>query len=188
MLTGETESAGAVAKAIPSASRAGAAIGAVEKAAAGEAVHLHGITEIVDRALELDSRGHTAPKVIKDLQKAMEVAPRVDAAGGAKPFLTFQQARDFYSALTKLTPEEFGRTSGKMKGQLVELAIKMGERITEAAERVGKSKELKGAMKEYERAKRIAERVEKVTEIAWKAILTGAVGGAAAKKAWDVTH
>src|SRR6266851_9141840 len=71
-LAGPGVGAAGAARAIPSAERAGALIGKAEQAAAGEAVHLHDVTDIVDRALQLGERGHTTPKVINDLKKAID--------------------------------------------------------------------------------------------------------------------
>jgi hypothetical protein len=167
-------------RAIPSAAQAGEAIAGVERLAAHEAVHMHGVIDALDRALQLGERGNQAPKVINDLRKAIDAAPRLDTAGGATPFLAFKEARDFFSSLSRQSSAEVANMTGPMKRQVVEVYLEMGKRLSEAAKRVGPevAKTLKSAIKEYSRAQGIANRAEKVQDLAWKAILTGAVGAA----------
>jgi hypothetical protein len=134
-----------------SMAKSGRVIGEVEQVAAKVPVLTHEVTDIVERAMELDSRGHNAPKVFKDLADTFAKTKNAVAGPGGKlqPMLGFKEARDFYQAASKLTEDEASKATGAMKYQVMQLASKLGERIVEAAQSVGKGKEFAKAMKEY---------------------------------------
>jgi hypothetical protein len=152
---------------LASMSRAGKVIGEVE--AAAEAAHvsvsMHGVQDVVDRAIELDGRGHNAPKVFKDLYTALNSNRQVTAVAGQTGQLIrrlgFQEARDFYQAATKLTPDEIGKASGVMKYQTQQLASKLGERIVEAAGSMGQGPKFAKAMKEYHQMSQLGRAIDR---------------------------
>ena len=133
-------------KAVPSAARAGAALGDIKKAAATVPVDVEAPGAVAMRMKELEQTGATMPKV------ARQYAERV--TNPDKGPLLFPESRDFASNAGRLSVAERLRTQGEMGGQVKQLAKAISE-----SNRNALPEELRpaydSAMTEYRRAKQI---------------------------------
>jgi hypothetical protein len=179
--------AGKAAEMLPSAERAGSSIGAVEKAAENIPVKLTHAGDELLRALELKNAGHTMPTALTRLLERYTAPVKTAIKGqkeGAKP-LDFQFARDAYSKITSLTPEEATTLSGKMKGQLVKIAIALNKDITASAAEVGQAARYQASMKEYTQAKRLAAIAKLMGKLGLKTAGTALAGGAVSAAGYE---
>jgi len=119
------------------------------------------------RAMDLNERGNNAPRVVKQLLKRT-TEPEA-------PPLTYKEARDFGSSLSRMSSHEAQRMTPAMKAQVSQLAKAFSGDTQAAAEAVGRGDDFVKAMRDYSRASRNAEIAKKVAK--WGGAATaGAVG------------
>lgn len=135
------------AKAVPSASRASRAIQAVTTAAKDAPVNIEGPGQVALRIQQLADRGGTMPRMVgKLLQRVTdpEKAP-----------MAFEEGRDFYSNVSRLSADEYNRLTGPVKHEIGNLRATLHDALTGAADTVGAGKQYAGAVKEYAQAAKL---------------------------------
>jgi hypothetical protein len=130
---------------VPNAERAGQAFNAV-KDVVGE--HPVAMTDELSESLMryrqlVDAGGSRSLAVEKLLQRA---------TNPDKGPLTFNEARDFYSNISRLSADEAQRLTPVMRRQVGQIASDFGDAIANTAEQGGKLNQFQNAMKEYSRA------------------------------------
>jgi hypothetical protein len=90
--------------------------------------------------------------------------------------LTYEEARNFYSTISKLSADEQQRMPGNMKRLVGQLRADLDESITAAAARRGKGPEYTQAMKDYRRASQGEKAIQGLKKFGTGAALTGATG------------
>lgn len=141
-------------RAIPSQKRAGEAFQRVMGAAKNVPVD---ITEPGNQALriyQLSERGGSMPKAVRDFLKRVtdpEKAP-----------MTYEEARDFASNISRLSADEYKRIPPAMQKEIHGLRIALNRAVGQAASKVGKGDEYAGAMKEYAQRARVNETAKNV--------------------------
>lgn len=127
-----------------SKARAGANLAAVEQAAGDVAVNPEGVGQVGLRAMELKDAGGRLPRVASQL---MQRITNPDAGD-----LTFQEARDFYSNLSRMSANDFNSLNPTMQRQMGLMKDALGKALTAAAETVGKGEQYASGINEYHRA------------------------------------
>lgn len=134
------------------------------------------------RMLELQDRGGSLPRVVTQFMR------RITDPEGAP--MSFAEGRDFYSNLSRLSANEFGRLNPVMQRQLGAMREALHTALTDAAGTVGMGEQYAGGIREYAKAAAAAKRWEQLQPAIKGALLklAGAIGlGGAAKAAYDVT-
>lgn len=131
---------------IPSASRAGRALGQVKQVAGEVPVNVNEAGDVALRIKDLADRGASMPKVIRNFLS------RVTDPEGAP--VTFAEARDFYSNASKLSAAEGQRMIPAVRREVALFTQALGRSITETAASVGQGGKFTGAMTEYARAQK----------------------------------
>ncbi len=153
---------GAAAKMIPSAARAAKVLEAVKGKAGEVPVDLSRSGDSLLRIKELSQAGHGNLPVIHKLIERY-TAPVKTAIRGvkddAKP-LTYSEARDFYSAISKLSAKDSMAITGTMKRELGEFANLLKHDIGQAADQAGQAAQYYSGIKEYAKAKAMARVAE----------------------------
>ena len=96
------------------------------------------------------------------------------------PPLTYEDARQFYSNINKLTAADKMSTNPQMKMYVSQLASDLGDSIEATAERGGKQQVFVNAMREWHNASQIDEAKEAIREHAVEALIKGVAGSGAA--------
>jgi polyhydroxyalkanoate synthesis regulator phasin len=159
----------AVGEVLPSTARAGRAFGDVMGSA--KSVPLD-ITETGDAALrikQLSERGSSMPQAVQKLLQRMTDPNKGD--------LTFEEARDFYSNISRLSANEMGKLTPKMTSEVVKVRTALNKALTKAAESVGKGEQYAGAMKEYAKASQAKEVAEQLWSLLKKHAPAAAASG-----------
>jgi polyhydroxyalkanoate synthesis regulator phasin len=164
-----------------SAERGGQNIQAATKAASGATVNTEAAGQNALRMTELQSAGATMPRA------ATRFLQRVtDPAQGD---LTFEEARDFYSNLSRLSANEYGRLTPTMQRQLGGMTKALHQALVASAETVGAGEQYQQGMSEFAKASRAAARWEQLKPalmqtLRWATgVGAGASAGAAAYRA-----
>lgn len=97
------------------------------------------------------------------------------------PPLTYREARDFYSNLTRLSADEFGRLTPVMQAQVTKVTQALGESIGQTANSVGKGDQLAEAMKQYKYGAQGEKLADKAIKYGVGAAAGGGIAGAVAK-------
>lgn len=121
----------------------------------------------IQRFLQLTQRGGTKPKVISDLVDRMQQF-------GKGP-LTYNEARDFYSNLTRLSSEDLSTLNPVMRRQMSAVARAFSQDVADAAAKVGRASDYWSAMKNYAKASKLRE----AAQMMMKKFVIPAIGGAA---------
>lgn len=153
---------GEAAAAIPTTAKAGAKFQAVMGAAKNVAVDMAKPGDVALRISQLAERGGSMPKAVRDLLKR--------ATDPAKGPITYQEARDFASNISRISADEFNRLTPVIKREMGDLRVSLNGAIAQAAEKAGKGAEYKSAMREYAHAMQIRDAMDSVLEGAKKAL------------------
>jgi hypothetical protein len=132
-----------------SQARAGANIQAAAQAAEGAPVGVEGVGREGLRALELQASGGSMPRAASQLMR------RITDPGAGD--LTFEEARDFYSNLSRLSANEFGRLNPTMQRQIGAMRQALHEALVESAGTVGEGERYASGVREYARAGKAAD-------------------------------
>lgn len=177
---GLTAAAPVVAKALPNFQRAGTKFQTVMGATKDVPIDISKPGELALRVQDLAGRGGSMPKAVRDFLK------RVTDPGKAP--MTYDEARDFYSNLTRLSADESRRLTPVMRRSVAEFTRSLNDSITKAASSVGQGTTYQSAMKEYHRAAQLAQTGRRVKDQLVKYAIPGglvAAGYKAASEFWD---
>lgn len=159
----------AVSDAMPSAARAGQNFQSVMGAARDIPVNVSGdVADAALRAKEL-SAVSTVPKPVANFIKVVDNAD-------IQP-LTYERARDYASALSRLSSQDYQTMNPVMARQVAQLSASLNKSVVEAAETAGKGAEYKAAMTEYRRAMQIRDAVNGAVEGVKKAVPAATTAG-----------
>lgn len=162
-------------RAIPRQARAAVAFKNVMAKAKDIPIEVSGPTNIALRIKQLSERGGSMPKVVRDFLK------RVNEPGGGA--LTYGEARDFATNISRLSSNEYQRLTPIMQKELHALRVSMNSALKNAADKVGMGDEFMGAMDEYTRAARFGEHLDRARQTVVKGAAqtlpyaAGAAGG-----------
>jgi hypothetical protein len=120
------------------------------------------------------------PKVVRDFLRR--------STDPNKPPITYEEARDFYSNISRLSANEFQRLTPALTREVGKLRVALNRALEGAAGTVGKGAEYQAAMNEYRRAASWRELADSAMKYGKKAAITGALGTTAygAGKAFGV--
>lgn len=160
--------------------RAGSNIEAAERAAQGVPVATEKVGQEGLRAMELQAAGGRMPQVASKFMQRVTDPSASD--------LTFEEARDFYSNLSRMSANEYGNLNPTMQRQIGLMKEALHQALTDAAGTVGQGEKYAAGIKEYADAGRAAARWEAAKPALRKAMLAaaGSVGaGGLARAGWD---
>lgn len=149
------------ASAIPSTKRAGQAFQSVMKAAHAVPVDVEEPGRIALRIQELADRGGSMPMAVRKLINRI-TNPNL-------PQLTYEEARDFASNISRLSANEYQRLTPVVGREVASLSAAMNRVNAFAAQQAGKGAEYASAMKEYAQAMRVRDFLGSIVEGAKKA-------------------
>lgn len=139
---------GTVVKSIlPSTERAGKMLEQVEKIAGHLPIDANGPGRIALRIQSFAESGATMPQVVRKFLARVTAPDRTP--------LTFSEARKFYENATRLSADEAGRLTPRMKHEVGEFTKALDDSLSSTANRVGQSPTYGKAMRQYHRAAQI---------------------------------
>lgn len=171
---------GEAAKAVPTVGKAGAKFQSVMSAAKNVPIDVNAPGKVALRISELAERGGSMPKAARDFLKRVTDPKKGD--------MTYQEARDFASNISRISADEFNRLTPVIKREMGELRVALNESVAKAAEKAGKGAEYKSAMREYAQAMKIRDVINSAVEGVKKAAPYATVGGASAYLASKLGH
>lgn len=149
------------AQAVPTAAKAGAKFQSVMGAAKNVPVDIEAPGQVALRVQQMAERGGAMPLAVRKFLNRV-----TDPNKGE---LTYEEARDFASNLSRLSADETRRLAPAMRRELANLRVSLNESVGKAAESAGKGAEYKSAMSEYAQAMRIKDAMESFVAGAKKA-------------------
>lgn len=160
MIAGGLGVGGAVARALPSAARAGETLETVAQAMRNTPVSVTRAAAAADRAASVIARGGKSSKLITDFIR--------ETIGSGRNTLFWQEARDFLSNAKSRSrlAELFEGQTGHARYAIGEFVESLGEEVMDAARQAGQGKAYAQALKEYRHAKQIS-----------RALKAGAIAG-----------
>lgn len=132
-----------------SSTRAAANIQAATKAATGAVVDTQAPGRAGLRAMELQAAGGSMPRAATQFMRRITDPKAAD--------LTFEEARDFYSNLSRMSSNDFGRLNPVMQRQIGEMRAALHEALVASAESVGAGQQYASGIKEYAKAAHAAQ-------------------------------
>ncbi len=162
----------AAVRAIPSTARAGAAFKDVMGAAKNIPVDITAPGTVALRIGELAERGGSMPMAARKFLNRI--------TDPSKAQLTYEEARDFASNISRLSVNEFGRLTPVVAREVAELRVALNKSVAQAASKAGKGQEYASAMKEYAQAMKLRGMVDDVLKGAKRALPYAVGAGAAA--------
>ncbi len=163
---------------IPSRAAAGRAFEEVMQAAGQHPVNLTASSEPLTRVYELAQRGTSLPQAAGKLLRRV-----TDPEQGP---LTYKEARDFASNLSRLSSNEAQRLNPSMKRAVAQLSHAFNQDVGQTAHAAGKGSEYAQAMKEYAKASQLRNAgIWAAKRIGIPAAAAAGLG-AGAKLAWDL--
>lgn len=152
--------------------RAGQNMQAAAEAAKEVPVATGAVSTVGARAKELQATGSRLPRVVTQFMKRVE-----DGSD-----LSFREAQDFVSNMSRMSANEFNSLNPQMHRQVTQMAQTLRQALTEAAGTVGKGEQYARGVSEYAKAARFAKLwEEKYRPAIWKTTKTAAkwaTGGA----------
>ena len=157
---------------IPNAARAGEKFQEVMGAAKNVPIDVAEVGDVALRISKLAENGGSMPMSVRKLLYRL-----TDPKKGP---LTYDDARDFASNISRLSVDEMKRIQPVVKREIAQLAAALNKANAEAAKLAGKGAEYKAAMREYARAMKLRDALDAVIRKAKQAALPAAgLGGAA---------
>lgn len=175
---GVAEGVSGIPSAIPSAERAGAALGQLKKDAGNIPVNVDKIRGIVGDLVQNESTGGTLPSAVK------KFVTRVAETGPNNP-LNYADAKDFQSNISALTASDKMGSNANTKRLVTELNSQLKGALKEATDVIGKGDTFTQAMQEYHQAMKLAGWKEDAIEHGWKVALGALFTGGVAKYILD---
>jgi hypothetical protein len=168
-----------VPESIPSLERAGGNFQDVMGAAKNKPVPItNELSGALSRYQELVDRGGSRSIAVS---KLLNRITNPDAGP-----MTYGEARDFASNISRLSADEFMRLTPQMKQQVGAIRVALNNAVGQTAESVGKGAQYQSAMKEYAKAAQINQLKQQATDVVVRKVLPAAGYGILAKKAYDV--
>lgn len=167
-------------QAIPRTARAAANFQDVMGAARNVPVDTEAPGKVALRIQELAERGGSMPKAVRDFLRRV--------TDPDKGNLTYEEARDFASNISRLSADEQRRLAPVVRRELGEMRVVLNEAVAQAAQKAGKGAEYKAAMREYAQAMRMRDVSETVVSGVKKTLPYATAGGAAAYLASKLGH
>lgn len=149
---------------IPSTERAGAALEDVKSTAGDVPINT---TKPGNTALEIytqSQRGANLPSSVGKLVRRL--------AAPDQPPMTYAEAKDFQSNISKLSANEKMALNPNTKRLVGQLNADLKSSLEEAADTVGKGQQFAQAMKEYHHAMQIRGMTDAAIDASWKAALS----------------
>lgn len=158
----------AAVNAIPTMAKAGAKFQQVMGAAKDVPLDISAPGNVALRIQQLAERGGTMPKVVRDFLKRV--------TDPSKPNLAYEEARDFYSNISRLSGNDYQRLTPVLVREIGNLRVALNSSLRTAAETVGKGGLYDDAMKGYRQAAKVSDAVgDAAKQIKRWAIPTGIV-------------
>lgn len=143
-----TKAAGAV----PTIAKAGQKFESVMGAARNVAVNTEAPGQVALRINQLAERGGSMPMAVR------KFLGRITDPNKAQ--MTYEEARDFASNISRLSANEFQRLTPAVAREVATLRVSLNQVIADAAQQAGKLPEYRAAMREYAQAKKIKSAVD----------------------------
>lgn len=159
------------ANAVPSAARAGRAFQTVMSAAKDVPLDVEAPGQVALRIQQLADRGASMPQAVRKLLLRITDPSKAD--------LTYAEARDFASNISRLSANDMQRLSPVVAREVANLRVTLNAEVAKAAESAGKGAEYAAAMKEYAQAMKWREALSSMWDGAKQAIPYASGGGAA---------
>lgn len=156
--------------AVPTRARAGQKFQQVMQAVGDKPVDIARTGDAALRISQLAERGGSMPKAIRDFLRR--------ATDPSKGDITYKEARDFYSNISRLSADEAKRLTPVVRKELGDLRVALDQALAKTAASGGQERVYRAAMREYRIASRTRELAGQLAK--WGA---GAVGAGAALKA-----
>lgn len=163
--------------AMPNFARAGENFNTVMAAARQEPIDISGPGRVALRIQELADRGAPMPQVVRKFL--------VRVTDPKRPDLTYAEARDFYSNISRLSANETQRLTPVVAAQVTKLRVALDKALEVTAAKVGQAPAYRSAMTEYARASRLRSTAEDARDVMVKKVLPGGMAGAAAYKGYE---
>ncbi len=160
----------AVSKAVPSSSRAATKFATVMSAAKNAPVDVEAPGQVALRIQQLADRGGTMPRMVR------QFASRITDPNQGP--LTYEEARDFASNISRLSADEYGRLTPVIQREVGNLRSTLNDAVGNAADAAGQGDAYRSAMSEYARSKSLQDALSTVGQGAAKALPIGLGGGA----------
>jgi hypothetical protein len=178
---GVAGAANKIGKLIPSAERAGQNFQETMSAAKDVPVTLNKASEGALKLIDWQKKTQLGPTINKFLNRVTN--PKLGD-------LTYQEARDFYQLLGRLSADEASKLPPAVRFDLTKMVIGLKQDIGTAAQAVGKGDQYYSAMKEFAKAKKLEDISDATKDLIIEALKRAAplgFGGYAAKKIYDAT-
>lgn len=132
--------------------------------------------------VSLDNAGDAALKLM-DWQRKTQLGPTINKflnriTNGKMGPLTYEEARDYYSLLSKMSVDETTKLAGPVKYTLQKMTAGLKTDIGDAADQVGRAADYYKAMGDYAKAAKLQEWYALAKKYAIRAGLAAAGGGA----------
>lgn len=166
--------------AVPTFARAGANFQEVMGAAKNVPINISGPGNQALRIMQLAERGGTMPKSVRDFLKRVtdpEKAP-----------MTYEEARDFASNISRLSADEFNRLTPVMRREIGTLRVALNDSVASAAKAAGKLPQYQAAMKEYAQRAKLDHMRDDVWNAAKRYAVPGGIAYYAMRKLGDAAH
>lgn len=163
---------GEAAKAVPTAAKAGAKFQEVMSAARTLPVDVNGPGQVALRIQELADRGGSMPMAVRKFLGRI-----TNPAGGD---LTYEEARDFASNISRLSANEYQRLTPVVAREVANLRVALNDAVAKTAQSAGKLDEYRSAMREYARAMQLRDAISSVAEGAKRSVPYATAAGAGA--------
>ncbi len=160
---------------LPSAARAGENFQEVMGAAKNVPIALNNAAEGALDLVDWQKKTQLGPTVNKFLNRITN--PKLGP-------LTYEEGRDFYQLLGKLSAEESGKLAPAVRADLTKMVVGLRQDLGDAAGTVGKLSQYENAMQEFHNAMKLKAAAIGGAKLAGKAV-AGATIGAGAKLAYD---
>lgn len=157
-------------QAIPSVARAASGFQSVMRAAKDIPVAIEAPGQVGLRIMQLAERGGTMPRPVSQFLQRITHPDKAP--------LTYEEARDFASNISRLSANEFQRLTPVMAREVGELRVVLNKAVADAAGKAGKGAEYAKAMTEYARAMKIRNAITTAVEGAKSALPYASAAGA----------
>lgn len=156
-------------EALPSTVRAGQKFQNVMSAARTVPVNVNGPGAVALRIQQLAERGGSMPMAVRKFLGRI-TDPKLGE-------MTYEEARDFASNISRLSAAEFGRLTPAVGREVATLRVTLNKAVGEAAARAGKLHEYQAAMKEYARASKLLAAWAQIVKGAKRSVVPVTLGG-----------
>lgn len=157
-------------EALPNAARAGRGFQEVMSAARHVPVDVNAPGQVALRIQELADRGASMPMVVRKFLGRITDPAKAD--------LTYEEARDFASNISRLSADEYGRLTPVIAREVASLRASLNQAIGGAAAKAGKLAEYRSAMSEYASAMHLQQMITDALEGAKRALPYASAVGA----------